>query len=128
MATGWEAAAAGISRNMSALDTKRTAAPKPGRAEAGPATPKPGRAEAGVHHPRPWKPTAANDSTCPAEAAEAPTARRRASRSVLVRMGHPERAELLRLEHVVREEKLAVHRHHHDLHFVREPFSDDLLN
>src|SRR5436189_4384512 len=40
------------------------------------------------HHTRPWKPTAANDSTCPAEAAQAPTARRRASRSLLARMGH----------------------------------------
>src|SRR6266516_2341957 len=116
MWAGCDQAGATASRNMSALDAKR------------PATPKPARAKAGVHHSRPWKPTAANDSTCPAEAAEAPAARKRASRSVLVRMGHPERAELLRLEHVVREEKLAVHRHHHDLHFVREPLGDDLLD
>src|SRR5262245_12213165 len=65
------------------------------------------------HHSRPWKPTAANDST-PA--------------SVPFELRRTEATQRRRLEHVVGEEELAVHRHHHDLNLVGEPLGDDLLN
>src|SRR3954471_9752668 len=65
------------------------------------------------HHSRPWKATAANDSTRTSVARE----RRRTEPSN--RRG---------LQHVVGEEELAVHRHHHDLDLVGEPLGDDFLN
>src|SRR5262249_58688527 len=58
------------------------------------------------HHSRPWKPTAANDSTV----MSVPCERRRT-----------EATNRRRLQHVVREEELAVHRHHHHLHLVGAP-------
>src|SRR5579862_1671862 len=37
-------------------------------------------------------------------------------------------AGLHSFQHVVGEEEFAVIRHHHDLHFIRQLFGDDLLN
>src|SRR5689334_17680017 len=62
-----------------------------------------------LHHSRPWGPTAANDSTF----------------SALFRMREA-KAGRHALENVISEKVLAVHRHHHDLHLVRQPLRHDL--